>query len=124
MVPFKPGTYYATIAPLVVKDKVIVGIGGGEQGMRCFIDAYDAATGKRAWRFWTIPAKGEPGGDTWAGESGRARRRPAWLTGTYDPQLEHDLLGLGQSGSGPIRRRTAWRQPLFVVAGGARSGHR
>ena len=52
-----------------MKDKVIVGIVGGEQGIRGFIDAYDATTGKRVWRFWTVPAKGEPGGDTWLGDS-------------------------------------------------------
>ena len=57
--------YSATVAPLVVKDKVIVGIAGGEYGIRGFIDAYDAQTGKRAWRFYTIPGPGEPGSSTW-----------------------------------------------------------
>ena len=54
-----------TLAPLVVKDKVIVGVGGGEYGIRGFIAAYDANTGKEAWRFYTIPAPGEPGAETW-----------------------------------------------------------
>ena len=62
--------YASTIAPLVVKDKVIVGIAGGEYGIRGFIDAYDAQTGKRAWRFYTIPGPGEPGNETWAGTRG------------------------------------------------------
>ena len=57
--------YSITHAPLVVKDKVIVGVGGGEYGIRGFIAAYDAATGKEAWRFYTIPAPGEPGSETW-----------------------------------------------------------
>ena len=57
--------YSATLAPLVVKDKVIVGIPGGEYGVRGFIDAYDAQTGKRAWRFYTVPGPGEPGSETW-----------------------------------------------------------
>src|SRR5262249_32285865 len=54
-----------TVAPLVVKDKVIVGVSGGEYGIRGFIDAYEAETGRRAWRFYTVPATGEPGSDTW-----------------------------------------------------------
>src|SRR3989454_4649881 len=57
--------YSITHAPLVVKDKVIVGVGGGEYGIRGFVAAYDARTGREAWRFYTIPAPGEPGGDSW-----------------------------------------------------------
>src|SRR5262245_40285136 len=57
--------YSITHAPLVVKDKVIVGVGGGEYGIRGFIAAYDVNTGKEAWRFYTIPAPDEPGGNTW-----------------------------------------------------------
>ena len=65
--------YSITMSPLVVKDKVMVGVGGGEFGIRGFIAAFDAATGREAWRFYTIPAPGEPGGDTWEGD--------AWKTG-------------------------------------------
>ncbi len=90
--------HYATLAPLVVKDKVIVGISGGEQGVRGFIDAYDAATGKRAWRFYTIPLKGEPGGDTWLGNSAERGGGPAWMTGTYDPDLNTVYWGVGNPG--------------------------
>ncbi len=97
MAPPKSG-YYATVAPLAVKDKIIVGISGGEEGTRGFIDAYDAATGKRAWRFWTIPAKGEPGGDTWLADSWKRGGGPAWLTGTFDPKLNTLYWGIGNPG--------------------------
>src|SRR5262245_39144810 len=61
--------YSITLAPLAVKDKVIVGVGGGEYGIRGFIGAYDAASGKEVWRFNTIPAPGEPGSETWSGDA-------------------------------------------------------
>ena len=57
--------YSVTVSPLVVKDKVIIGVGGGEYGIRGFIAAYDAKTGKEAWRFYTVPGPGEPGHETW-----------------------------------------------------------
>lgn len=80
--------YAFTVAPLIIKDKVIVGVSGGEYGIRGFIGAYDAATGKLAWRFYTIPAPGEPGSDSWPSADSAARGgAPAWVTGTYDPQL-------------------------------------
>ena len=83
--------YAFTVAPLVVKNKIIVGVSGGEYGIRGFIDAYDPETGKRAWRFYTVPASGEPGSDSWPSADSAARGgAPAWVTGTYDPQL--DLL--------------------------------
>ena len=64
------------MAPLVVKDKVIVGPAGGEYGIRGFIAAFDAKTGKEVWRFNTIPGPGEAGHETWAGDSWKTRRRP------------------------------------------------
>jgi alcohol dehydrogenase (cytochrome c) len=80
--------YAFTVAPLVVKNKIIVGVSGGEYGIRGFIDAYDPETGKRAWRFYTVPAPGEPGSDSWPDADSAARGgAPAWVTGTYDPQL-------------------------------------
>ena len=83
--------YGAIAAPLVVDDIVFVGISGGDTGLRGFLDAYEAETGKRAWRFWTIPAPGEPGSETWGDPEILARGCGAtWLTGSYDPQL--DLL--------------------------------
>jgi alcohol dehydrogenase (cytochrome c) len=77
--------YSYTVAPLVVKDLVVVGISGGEYGIRGFIDAYDAATGERKWRVYTVPGPGEPGHDTWEGDSWKVGGAPAWNTGTYDP---------------------------------------
>lgn len=83
--------YGAIAAPLVVDDIVFVGISGGDTGLRGFLDAYEAETGKRAWRFWTIPAPGEPGSETWGDPEILAKGCGAtWLTGSYDPQL--DLL--------------------------------
>ena len=76
-----------TSPPLAVKDKIIVGISGGEFPTRGYLTAYDAASGKEAWRFYTVPAPGEPGNDTWKGESWKTGGSPTWLTGTFDPEL-------------------------------------
>ena len=95
---YKTG-YSITVAPLAVKDKIVVGIAGGEYGVRGFLDAYDAKTGKRAWRFWTIPGPGEPGNETWKGDSwktGRPRRGLPALT-----ILETNLLYWGTGNPGP-----------------------
>ena len=73
-----------TVAPLAVKDLGVIGVSGGEYGVRGFIDAYDAATGKRRWRFYTVPGPGEPGNETWEGDSWKVGGAPAWNTGTYD----------------------------------------
>jgi alcohol dehydrogenase (cytochrome c) len=78
--------YSFTLAPLVIKNLVLVGISGGEYGIRGFIDAYDANSGERKWRFYTIPGPGEPGNDTWEGESWKIGGSPAWITGTYDAE--------------------------------------
>ncbi len=90
--------YSITLAPLALKDKVIVGIGGGEYGIRGFIAAYDAATGKEAWRFYTIPAPGEPGSDTWTGDTWKNGGGSLWVTGTYDPALNLTYWGVGNPG--------------------------
>jgi alcohol dehydrogenase (cytochrome c) len=95
---YKTG-YASTIAPLVVKDKVIVGVAGGEFGIRGFIDAYDAQTGKRAWRFYTIPGPGEAGNNTWSGDSWKRGGAGVWVTGAYDPEL--NLLYYGTGNPGP-----------------------
>ena len=79
--------YTMTAAPLAIKDKIIVGVGGGEYGIRGFLDAYDAKTGKQLWRFWTVPAAGEAGNETWAGDSWKTGGAPTWVTGSYDPEL-------------------------------------
>jgi alcohol dehydrogenase (cytochrome c) len=91
--------YASTIAPIVAGDKVIVGVAGGEFGIRGFIDAYDAQTGKRAWRFYTIPGPGEPGNDTWAGDSWKTGGAGVWVTGAFDPEL--NLLYYGTGNPGP-----------------------
>ena len=77
--------YSITLAPLVINHLVLIGVSGGEYGIRGFIDAYDTATGTRRWRFYTIPAPGEPGHETWEGDSWKIGGAPAWITGTYDP---------------------------------------
>jgi PQQ-dependent dehydrogenase (methanol/ethanol family) len=76
-----------TSPPLVVKDKIIVGHAGGEYAIRGFLDAYDA-TGRRLWRFHTIPGPGEFGNETWKGDSWKTGGGATWLTGTYDPELD------------------------------------
>jgi alcohol dehydrogenase (cytochrome c) len=79
--------YGATSAPLVMKDKVLVGTSGGDDGVRGFVAAYDATTGKQAWRFWTIPAPGEFGSSSWPGEAYLRGGATTWMPGTYDPEL-------------------------------------
>jgi len=87
-----------TVAPLALKDKVIIGIAGGEYGIRGFLDAYDARTGKRAWRFWTVPTAGDPEAKTWAGESYRNGSAATWVTGAYDPETNLIYWGTGNPG--------------------------
>ena len=88
-VPYTDGdpNYGATSAPLVVKDKVLVGTSGGDDGVRGFVAAYDAETGKEAWRFWTIPAPGEFGSSSWPGDAWKHGGATTWMPGTYDPEL-------------------------------------
>src|SRR5579884_464641 len=87
--------YGATSAPLAVKDLVISGVSGGDEGVRGFVAAYKAATGERVWRFWTIPAPGEPLAKTWAGKALEHGCGTAWLTGTYDPETDLLFWGAG-----------------------------
>jgi len=90
--------YSVTMAPLAVKDKVIVGVGGGEYGIRGYIVAYDAKTGKEAWKFYTIPGPGEPGHETWEGDDWEHGGAPAWITGSVDPELNLTYWGIGNPG--------------------------
>jgi PQQ-dependent dehydrogenase (methanol/ethanol family) len=83
-----PGAYGATAAPLVVGDLVIAGIGGGDAPLRGFLAAYRANSGEEAWRFWTIPKRGEPGSETWQGTALEVGGGATWLTGSYDPGLD------------------------------------
>jgi PQQ-dependent dehydrogenase (methanol/ethanol family) len=85
VMPDEPQHYGSTVAPLIVKDMVIAGVSGGDWGIRGFLAAYKVDTGERVWRFWTIPAKGEPGIETWKGEEPKFGGGPTWLTGSYDP---------------------------------------
>jgi alcohol dehydrogenase (cytochrome c) len=84
-----------TMAPLAVKNKIVVGVAGGEFGVRGFLDAYEADTGERAWRFWTVPGPGEPGHDTWAGTSWKSGGATTWVTGSFDPDLNLIYWGCG-----------------------------
>jgi alcohol dehydrogenase (cytochrome c) len=77
--------YGSTSAPLVVNDLVVAGVSGGDEGVRGFLDAYRASTGEHVWRFWTIPAAGEPGSETWSGRAIEHGCGATWLTGSYDP---------------------------------------
>ena len=95
---YKSG-YAATIAPIIARDKVIVGVAGGEYGIRGFLEAYDANTGKRAWRLYTVPGPGEPGNNSWSGDSWKRGGAGIWTTGAYDPEL--NLLYYGTGNPGP-----------------------
>jgi alcohol dehydrogenase (cytochrome c) len=90
--------YSITLAPLVVKDKVIVGVGGAEYGIRGFIAAYDPRTGKELWKFHTIPGPGEPGSDSWSGNAWEHGGGSVWVTGSYDPTLNLMYWGVGNPG--------------------------
>ena len=90
--------YAITAAPLAVKDMIIVGISGAEAGIRGFLDAYDARTGERRWRLYTIPAPGEPGADSWGGDSWKTGGGSTWVTGSYDPALGLIYWGVGNPG--------------------------
>lgn len=90
--------YSLTMAPLIIKDKVVTGVAGGEFGIQGYIVAFDAETGKEAWRFNTIPGPGEPGHETWQGDSWQRGGGPVWLTGSYDPDLNLTYWGVGNPG--------------------------
>ena len=94
---YKTG-YSMTVAPLAIRGKVVVGVSGGEAGIRGFIDAYDATTGAQAWRFWTVPGPGEPGHDTWAGDSWKTGGGSTWVTGSYDSDTNVVYWGVGNPG--------------------------
>jgi alcohol dehydrogenase (cytochrome c) len=118
--------YSITSPPLAVKDKIITGISGGEFGTRGFLDAYDAASGKRLWRWYSVPEKGELGNDTWDGDSWQRGGGPTWLTGSYDPDLNLLYWAVGNPGpdlNGDVRKG----DNLFtcsVVALDPDTGHR
>ena len=91
--------YNGTSAPLAVGNLVISGTAGGDEGVRGFVAAFDQATGKEAWRFWTVPKPGEPGSETWKGDDINHPSAATWLTGTYDPQLDTLYWPTGNPGA-------------------------
>ena len=84
-----------TGAPIVVKDKVLVGVTAGDSAHRGYINAFYTKTGRRAWRFWTIPGPGDLGHETWKGDSWKLGGGSTWLTGSYDPELNLVYWGVG-----------------------------
>ena len=86
--PETPGRYGSTAAPLVVGDLVISGVAGGDEGIRGFVAAYKATTGQLAWRFWTVPKRGEAGSETWSGKAIEVGGGSTWLTGSFDPETQ------------------------------------
>jgi alcohol dehydrogenase (cytochrome c) len=93
--------YQLNVAPLVVKDKVILGPATNEEGANCWVAAYDAKTGKEIWRFYTAPMSAdEPIAKTWAGESWKHGGSPIWVTGSYDPETNLTFWGTGNPNAG------------------------
>ncbi|MGD8341416.1 MAG: PQQ-binding-like beta-propeller repeat protein, partial [Gammaproteobacteria bacterium] len=90
--------YYITMAPLAVNGLIMVGVSGGERGIRGFVTAVDAETGEEVWKSYTIPGSGEPGNETWPGETWQRGGAPVWVTGTYDPELNQTYWGTGNPG--------------------------
>jgi alcohol dehydrogenase (cytochrome c) len=100
-VAYAPGNrnYGATSAPLIVKDMVVVGTSGGDDGVRGFLAAFDSQSGKERWRFWTIPGPEEKGGESWPGDQYLHGGGTTWMPGTYDPEL--NTLYWGTSNPSP-----------------------
>jgi len=92
------GGYYMTMAPLAARGKIMVGVSGGERGIRGFVVALDAETGQEAWKTYTVPGPGEPGHETWPGDSWKTGGAPVWVTGSFDPALGLTYWGTGNPG--------------------------
>ena len=89
--------YSMTAAPLAINDRIIVGVAGADLGMRCFLAAYSAADGKQLWRFYTVPGPGQPGSETWPGDTWKHGGGSTWVTGAYDPALKLIYWGTGNA---------------------------
>ena len=87
--------YWSPAAPLAIKGKIIAGIAPGDHGLNGWLDAYDPETGERLWRWHSIPKPGEPGNETWAGDSWKTGGGATWVTGSYDPELNLLYWGIG-----------------------------
>ncbi len=96
---------YMTLAPLAAKGKIMVGSSGGETGVRGFIAAFDADSGNEVWRTYTTAAPGEPGGDTWPGDTHKNGGGSIWITGTYDPTANLAYWGTGNPSPWPTEGR-------------------
>jgi alcohol dehydrogenase (cytochrome c) len=92
------GGYYITMAPLAARGQIMVGVSGGERGIRGFVTALDAETGEEVWKSYTIPAPGEFGSETWPGDTWEHGGAPVWVTGTFDPELNQTYWGTGNPG--------------------------
>ena len=89
------------VAPLVIKNMVVLGTADNERGANCWVAAYDVKTGKELWRFWTAPnSAGDPGADTWSGDSYKHGGDPVWVTGSYDPETNLTFWGTGDPNPG------------------------
>ncbi len=98
--------YSMTVAPLVANGVVIAGVAGAEFGHRGYLEGFDPQTGKQLWRTYTIPAKGEPGSETWAGDSALTGGGSTWITGSYDPELDLVFWGTGNPAPwNPLNRK-------------------
>jgi alcohol dehydrogenase (cytochrome c) len=109
-----------TGAPLPIKDKIIIGASGGDAGARDWMGALDAATGKLLWRKYTIPAPGEPGSETWKDKTNawQTGGGAVWVTGTYDPDTNQTLWGVGNPAPGRATTSslTAWFRGIPIAA--------
>lgn len=112
--------YYMTLAPLAVDGKILIGVSGGEFGTRGFVQAFAAADGKPLWKTYTIPGPGEPGHETWPGDSWKRGGAPVWVTGSYDPESKLTYWGTGNAGPWPGDSRPG----QFVFDLGARARDR
>ena len=101
--------YTITVAPLIAKDAVIIGVSGGEFGIRGFLSAYDASNGKMRWRFYTISAPGEAGHESWKNDAWKTGGGPTWVTGSFDPDLNLLYWGVGNPSPPLCRRDATWR---------------
>src|SRR5437879_1384030 len=111
--------YFVSQAPLVIKSKVIVGIAGpGEMGPRGFVEAFDAETGKSLWRWYSVPAAGEPGSETWQADTWKIGGGAVWHTGTSDPAT--NLLYVGTGNPTPCIADMRRRENLYTMSAVAR----